>query len=75
LPRDHAGIALVIPVGLTFEPLWLVAWRAIAKTAVSSPRHDLAGRGRAANAAPFNPHGEISWMCFPRWHVDAIFTT
>src|SRR5205823_14585680 len=25
--------------------------------------------------ALINPHGEISWMCFPRWHSDAVFST
>lgn len=25
--------------------------------------------------ALINPQGEISWMCFPRWHSDAVFST
>lgn len=25
--------------------------------------------------ALINPEGEISWMCFPRWHSDAVFST
>ena len=29
----------------------------------------------AADGAPLiGPHGELIWMCAPRWHCDAVFS-